>query len=125
MKPANFILLHVNSVAESSRFYQTLMNTPPVETSTTFAMFVLPGGFKLGLWDQRGVAPATSGTTGASEIVFSCETDGEVDAVHQDWSRKSVTILQAPATMDFGRTFTAADPDGHRIRVYHVADNPV
>lgn len=121
MKPANFILLHVNSVAESSRFYQTLMNTPPVETSPTFAMFVLPGGFKLGLWDRRGVEPTTSGTTGASEFVLTCETDDEVDAVHQDWQNKAVTILQAPTTMDFGRTFTAADPDGHRLRVYHVA----
>ncbi|WP_165219932.1 VOC family protein [Affinirhizobium pseudoryzae] len=125
MKPANFILLYVDSVAESCRFYQTLLNTQPVEASSTFAMFVLPGGFKLGLWDKRGVEPAPSGATGDSEFVFSCETDDEVDAVHQDWHNRTVTILQAPTTMDFGRTFTAADPDGHRIRVYHVADNPV
>jgi hypothetical protein len=27
-------------------------------------------------------------------------------------------ILQPPTEMDFGRTFTAADPDGHRLRVF-------
>lgn len=125
MKPANFVLLHVASVAVSSHFYQRLLNVAPVESSSTFAMFVLPGGFKIGLWDRQGVEPASSGQTGASEIVFSCESGQAVDDAHADWLGKSIPILQAPTAMDFGQTFTAADPDGHRLRVYHVAENPV
>ncbi|WP_374468302.1 hypothetical protein [Ferrovibrio sp.] len=27
-------------------------------------------------------------------------------------------ILQPPTAMDFGYTFLAADPDGHRLRVF-------
>ncbi len=125
MTPANFILLHVRDVTRSCAFYRDLLGITPIEASPTFAMFVAPGGFKIGLWDQHGVEPATSGQTGASEIVFACNTDEDVDAQHDRWTGQSVTILQRPTTMDFGRTFTAADPDGHRLRVYHVADEPV
>ena len=28
-------------------------------------------------------------------------------------------IIQEPTKMDFGFTFTAADPDGHRLRVFN------
>jgi hypothetical protein len=30
-------------------------------------------------------------------------------------------IIQEPVKMDFGFTFTAADPDGHRLRVFAPA----
>lgn len=29
-------------------------------------------------------------------------------------------IVQAPEAMDFGYTFSGIDPDGHRLRVYHL-----
>lgn len=125
MTPANFILLHVESVAASSAFYQRLLDAKPIEASPTFVMFVLAGGFKIGLWDRGEVEPMTSGATGAGEIVFSCDSDTDVDATHALWISRQAHILQAPTTMDFGRTFTAADPDGHRLRVYHVADQRV
>lgn len=124
MKAANFILLHVENVATSASFYEYVLGNAPVEFSATFAMFVTPEGFKLGLWDHHGVLPASTRQTGSSEIVFSCDTDEEVDAVHMRWAQNGIHILQAPETMDFGRTFTAADPDGHRVRVYHVANEP-
>jgi predicted enzyme related to lactoylglutathione lyase len=125
MKPASFILLHVENVARSNTFYQQLLNVQPVEASDTFAMFVLPGGFKIGLWDSKGVEPVSQGQTGASEMVFSCDDDAEVDAVHDTWRGQGVRILQTPTNMDFGRTFVAADPDGHWLRVYLVAAQPV
>ncbi len=37
---------------------------------------------------------------------------------HLDWSLRGLPILQAPTNMDFGRTFVALDPDGHRLRVF-------
>ena len=46
------------------------------------------------------------------------ETNEEVEALCAEQRRKGVTILQEPVTMDFGRTFLAADPDGHRLRVF-------
>ena len=27
-------------------------------------------------------------------------------------------ILRAPTQLDFGYTFTSADPDGHRVRIF-------
>jgi predicted enzyme related to lactoylglutathione lyase len=41
-----------------------------------------------------------------------------VDATHARWAQRGVAILQSPTAMSFGRTFTAADPDGHRLRVF-------
>jgi hypothetical protein len=38
------------------------------------------------------------------------ETNEEVEALCAEQRRKGVTILQEPATMDFGRTFLGADP---------------
>ncbi len=35
--------------------------------------------------------------------------------------RRGVEIIQPPMEADFGRTFTAVDPDGHRLRVFHVS----
>ena len=51
----------------------------------------------------------------ASEVAFIAN---DVDATHAEWLAKGTTILQGPTDMDFGRTFTAADPDGHRLRVF-------
>ena len=42
----------------------------------------------------------------------------EVGTLHADWKDKGALILKAPETMDFGLTFLAADPDGHRLRVF-------
>ena len=34
---------------------------------------------------------------------------------------RDIATLQAPTRMDFGLTFTASDPDGHRLRVFSPA----
>jgi hypothetical protein len=35
-----------------------------------------------------------------------------------DWKKRGLNILQEPVQMDFGTTFVATDPDGHRLRVF-------
>jgi hypothetical protein len=40
-----------------------------------------------------------------------------VRAAHVDWSRRKLPIVQAPTALDFGYTFVALDPDGHRLRL--------
>jgi hypothetical protein len=32
--------------------------------------------------------------------------------------KRGLPIAQAPTAMDFGPTFVALDPDGHRLRVF-------
>jgi len=120
----NFVILYVDDPEASAAFYERLLGRPPVELSSTFAMFVPEGGPRLGLWKSDAVSPAASAPGGAVELVFVEETDAAVDARHAEWRAAGLEILQDPVHAEFGRTFTAADPDGHRLRVYHVAENP-
>lgn len=92
-----------------------------MESSPTFALFALESGTMLGLWARHTVLPSATAPTGAMEIGFPVDGDAAVDARHADWARRGLPILQAPTAMDFGRTFVAADPDGHRLRVFAPA----
>jgi catechol 2,3-dioxygenase-like lactoylglutathione lyase family enzyme len=116
----NFVLLYVDSPAESATFYTGLLGRPPIEASPTFVMFALASGLMLGLWGRRGVQP-TATAVGGSELAFTTASVDEVQSLHAEWSGKGVLILQDPTEMDFGYTFVAADPDGHRLRVFAPA----
>jgi predicted enzyme related to lactoylglutathione lyase len=113
----NFILLYVESPAASAAFYAGLLGRPPIEASATFAMFALASGVMLGLWARRMVEPAAT-CSGGGELAFAVADVDTVHALHADWSGRGLTIIQPPTDMDFGRTFTALDPDGHRLRVF-------
>ena len=113
-----FVLFYVASPQASAQFYARLLGTPPVEASPTFAMFALPGGLMLGLWGRDGVQPAPSAQPGAMELGFPVADEAAVRQRYAQWQAQGLTLLQAPTTMDFGWTFTAADPDGHRLRVF-------
>ena len=114
----NFLLLYVTDVGVSAGFWADLLGRAPLERSETFAMLPLRDGVMLGLWKVDGVEPATRLTGGGTEIAIAVDGRETVDRHHTDWSVSGRTILQAPTDMDFGYTFTAADPDGHRIRVF-------
>lgn len=118
MFDANFILLYVDSPAASARFYAGLLGAEPIEASPTFAMFALPSGAMLGLWSRHTVEPAAAAAGGGSEIATVVRSSAEVDATCADWQGRGLTILQQPTDLDFGRTFVALDPDGHRLRVF-------
>ncbi len=120
MTPRNYVLLYVDSPAASARFYGDLLGLTPVELSPTFALFPLPSGVMLGLWSKHTVEPAAGGTGGGAELGFPMDVPQAVDAAYADWAGRGVAILQEPTDLDFGRTFVATDPDGHRLRVFHV-----
>ncbi len=109
----DFVLLFVANPAKSAEFYGKMLGLKPVEQSPTFALFALEG-VMLGLWLRDTAEPKVTAHAGASEIAF-CEDD--VDAVYSKWIGMDVPILQVPTDLDFGRSFVALDPDGHRIRV--------
>jgi catechol 2,3-dioxygenase-like lactoylglutathione lyase family enzyme len=113
----NFLILYVANPTASAAFYADLLGKPPVEASPTFAMFALSSGVMLGLWAAPGVVPAAT-PAGGSELAFAVESDDAVRTRHAAWVAKGLPILQAPVAMDFGFTFTAADPDDHRLRVF-------
>jgi catechol 2,3-dioxygenase-like lactoylglutathione lyase family enzyme len=113
----SFILLYVESATASAAFYGDLLGRPPVESSPGFAMFALASGVKFGLWTRRTVEPAATGA-GGGEIAFAVADADTLQALHTDWVRRGLPIVQPPTDMDFGRTFVALDPDGHRLRVF-------
>jgi len=122
MTDTNTLLLYVADAVASARFYADLLGIPPVEESPTFALFVLPSGLALGLWGKGGVEPAPAGTGGGSELGFKMASGAAIDQTHAEWSAKGATIALPPTDLDFGRSFVALDPDGHRLRVYAVAE---
>lgn len=120
MRTLNYILLAVADPARSAAFYSSLLGVEPIENSPTFVLYVLPNGTKLGLWLKGEIEPAPR-APGGVEVTFSESDDAAVTATFADWSAKGATILQSPTKMDFGFTFTAEDPDGHRLRVFASA----
>lgn len=114
----NFVLLYVANPQASAQFYAPLLGIQPVEVSPTFAMFALPNGLMLSLWARDGVQPAASAQPGATELGVHVAGEAALRALCAEWQALGVTLLQAPASRDFGWTFTAADPDGHRLRVF-------
>lgn len=113
----DFVLLYVDSPTASAAFYADLLGRPPVEASPTFAMFKAGDGLMLGLWSRHTVEPAAT-APGGGEIAFTVADEAAVRDLHADWSARGLTILQQPTAMDFGHTFVAQDPDGHRLRVF-------
>ena len=118
MTDPNFIILYVDSPVVSAGFYADLIGKPPLEASPTFAMFALDSGVMLGLWSKHTVEPAVMVTGSEGELAFSVADNDTVRALHTDWVRRGLIIAQAPTDMDFGHTFVALDPDGHRLRVF-------
>lgn len=121
MTDFNWTILYVADPLASADFYRGLLGRNPVEASPGFAMFALPSGAMLGLWNQAGVEPKPIASAGSAEMALTVADAAAVDAMHDDWRARGIAILQAPTVMDFGRTFTARDPDGHRLRVFAPA----
>jgi len=117
----NFVLLYVSNPPASAAFYQSLFGRAPVESSTNFALFVLNSGLRLGLWARRDAQPAPTAAAGATELCFAEPSNDAVRGRHAAWSALGLPVLQPPCEMDFGYTFTAADHDGHRLRVFAPA----
>jgi catechol 2,3-dioxygenase-like lactoylglutathione lyase family enzyme len=114
----NFIILYVNNPETSAAFYADLLNHAPVEASPTFAMFALQSGVMLGLWAKHTVTPASTLSGGGAELAFAVPDHATVDAMHANWLKRGLVMAQAPTDLDFGHTFVALDPDGHRLRVF-------
>jgi len=115
----SFVLLYVENPPASAGFYSDLLGRPIVESSPTFAMLPLSEGVMLGLWSRKTVEPAAAAPPGAGEVAFTVDDTAAVEATFANWKKRGLAILQEPVRMDdFGTTFVATDPDGHRLRVF-------
>ena len=121
MTDPNFVILYVKDPSASAAFYADVLGRTPVEASPTFVMFALSSGVMLGLWLRDNVAPAADAAAGGAELAITVADADAVRATHADWSDRKLEIAQPPTAMDFGFTFVALDPDGHRLRVFAPA----
>lgn len=117
MSDPSFVILYVDDPTASAAFYATLLGRAPVESSPTFVMFALSSGVMLGLWGRGGVEPAATAPGGA-ELAFTVPDEAAVRATYAAWVERRMAIALAPTKLDFGFTFVALDPDGHRLRVF-------
>ncbi len=120
MLQPNYFLLYVDNPPASAAFYTKLLGKQPVEAGPTFALFVLDSGVKIGFWSKHTVQPLAT-LVGGSEVAFSVADNSVVNDLYADWVERGLPIAQAPTAMDFGYTFVAVDPDGHRLRVFALA----
>jgi predicted enzyme related to lactoylglutathione lyase len=114
----NFVLLYVDQPQASAAFYAELLGKQPIDSSPTFAMFALQSGVMLGLWSKHTAEPTPIATIGGGELAFSVEDNDTVKSTFASWRKRGLKIAQEPTEMDFGYTFVALDPDGHRLRVF-------
>jgi catechol 2,3-dioxygenase-like lactoylglutathione lyase family enzyme len=114
----NFVILYVENPPASASFYADLLGRPVIDSAPTFAMLPLTDSVMLGLWSRKAVEPTATAHAGAGEVAFTVEDVAAVNATYADWKKRGLTILQEPVQMDFGHTFVASDPDGHRLRVF-------
>jgi predicted enzyme related to lactoylglutathione lyase len=111
------LLLYVADMSRSVAFYSHILTKTPVGQSDNFAMFITDQGLSIRLWGRHDVQPSAT-PAGGSELAFSVETDDEVRTIRDKWVSYGVEIVQELTSMDFGYTFTAVDPDSHRLRVF-------
>ena len=95
------------------------MVTTPVETSELPRLRDYIGGELVEARSDR-LSDVVDPCTG--EIYLKAPVSGaeDVDAAHADWAARGIAILQPPEDAEFGRSFVAADPDGHRLRVMNL-----
>jgi predicted enzyme related to lactoylglutathione lyase len=117
MTDFNLVVLYVRDSGASSAFYKELLDRPIVQSSPKFAMLPLGKEVMLGLWQREDVEPRAGDDTGGAEVVFKVANAEAVRAAHEAWKARGLKIAQAPTAMNFGHTFVALDPDGHRLRV--------
>ncbi|WP_159564191.1 VOC family protein [Budvicia diplopodorum] len=122
MSQPSLFILYVDNPTASKDFYQELLGLTVVESSPTFVMFSLSSGAMMALWSKHTVEPKVGQITASGEYAISVESDSIVDEYHQRWSSKGITIIQQPQHKECGYTFTATDPDGHRLRVFSMPE---
>ena len=118
MLQPSYMILYVDNPLNSSNFYSNLLGQKPVESSPTFCLFVLESGLKLGLWSKLTVEPTITASGTESELAIAVKDKDRVYNLFDEWKKEGLVIIQEVVEMNFGLNFVAADPDGHRLRVF-------
>lgn len=113
----NSVILYVKDVDASTEFYKQILGADPVETFEGFAISMLGETMTLGLQAAEWIEPKAEAHVGGSELSLSDVDRETVDCLYNKWTTKGIAMVLEPTELDFGYTFVATDPDGHRLRV--------
>ncbi|HEV2517103.1 MAG TPA: VOC family protein [Devosia sp.] len=123
MRTLNYLLLAVRDPLRSAELYSKLLGREPVEKASSFVLYVLPSGLKIGLWLADEMHPKPN-AAGGVEISFTEDSKDAVRTTCDEWSKLGLKVLQEPTEMDFGFTCVLEDFDGHRLRPFVPGDSP-
>lgn len=116
MLEPNTIVLYVDNLAISSKFYQDILGIKAEQGSPTFTSFILSNGMGLALKEKHSVEPAVD-KNGSGELAFTLDNNIMVDDLFATWQKKGINIALPPTAVPYGYTFLALDPDSNRLRV--------
>ena len=113
----NSVILYVSDVEASTTFYSRILGHEPIKTYPGFSVFTLSDGTTLGLQAADEIEPAAEPYVGGTELSLSNVERADVDRLHAQWKALGIPMVLEPTVLEFGYTFVATDPDGHRLRV--------
>jgi len=113
----NSVILYVSDVEASTAFYRRILDHEPIETYPGFSVFKLSDDMTLGLQAADEIEPVAEPYVGGAELSLSNVEHADVDRLHAQWEMLSIPMVLEPTVLEFGYTFVATDPDGHRLRV--------
>jgi predicted enzyme related to lactoylglutathione lyase len=114
------LMLLVRDVPRAKAFYTENLGLEvvPQFSSDEFVMLrSRTGGPSLALQDAT---KETYGVPLAHGGIIACFEVEDADAVYQQWKEKSVELVGEVIDIGAGRSFTAKDPEGHYIQVFHL-----
>ena len=113
----NSVILYVSDVEVSTAFYREILGHGPIKTYPGFSVFTLSDEMTLGLQAADEIEPAAEPYVGGTELSLSNVERADVDRLHAQWKMLGIPMVLEPTVLEFGYTFVATDPDGHRLRV--------
>ena len=113
----NSVILYVSDVEASTTFYRRILGHEPIKTYPGFSVFALSDNVTLGLQAADEIGPAADPYVGGSELSLSDVEHVDVDRLYAQWKALGIPMILEPTVLEFGYTFVATDPDGHRLRV--------
>jgi hypothetical protein len=116
MQPVLNTLLYVADPAASAPLYAAMLGRAPVHSEPGFELFAIGPNSQFSLWRRDAVIPSAEGASG--ELGLQVADAAAVDALHAEWTTQGIAMLLPPTDLSFGRSFVAADAEGHRVRVY-------
>ena len=113
----NSVILYVSDVEASTAFYSRILGHGPIETYPGFSVFALSDDVTLGLQAADEIEPAAEPYVGGTELSLSNVERADIDRLHERWKTLGIPMVLEPTVLEFGYTFVATDPDGHRLRM--------